>query len=96
MALDMGTSPTEVSLTDLAKRLKDALENPEALRFGEFAEIVERLHGELAMMKDHGVASTPGEDAHPLAWLANMGSDRSASEISAAEIEMLAEILAAP
>ncbi|MFA5952494.1 MAG: hypothetical protein WC807_19680 [Hyphomicrobium sp.] len=97
MALDNGTLPSsEVTLTDLAKQLKNALENPAALRFGEFAEIVERLHGELSMMKAHGVASTADDNAQPFAWLAHEASDRSGSEISAAEIEMLAEILAAP
>ena len=41
------------NLMDLATRLARALENPLTVSVGAFSAIVERLHGELAMMKDH-------------------------------------------
>ncbi len=65
MAIEDAThsSIADDSLTDLAKKLVAALQKPENVNFGAFAAIVERLHGELTMMKDHEAFITTASEA---------------------------------
>lgn len=94
--------PTETSpdapaypegLQSIAEQLRAGLENPVSMKFGELLGIVQRLHGELAMMKDNqGLIQWDAEAASSdLSWLADIPLPP--STLTEVEIQMLAASL---
>jgi hypothetical protein len=59
---DTLSASAQENLMDVATRLARALENPLTVSVGAFSAIVERLHGELAIMKDHATMDFNWQD----------------------------------
>ncbi len=96
MALEDGTSfpIAEDSLTDLAKKLVTALQKPETVSIGSFASIVERLHGELTMMKDHQEFITTASDAIENDWPEPTEPGSMPAVLTPGQVEILSAVLA--
>ena len=96
MAPENGTgSPiSDDSLTDLAKKLVTALQQPEIVSIGEFAAIVERLHGELAMMKDHQEFIAPAPNAIEYDWPEPTEPGSMPAVLAPGQVEILSAVLA--
>lgn len=83
IALEAVASSAHDNLMELATRLARALENPLTVSVGAFAAIVERLHGELAMMKDYA--------AMDFDWLDLLEPRATPAELSHEQISVLAD-----
>lgn len=81
------------TLPELARRLAEALQNPNEVQVGEFAHLLERLNGELTLMKDQQATLESAETEADADWLAMLEALPATGEVDQRDVDCLARLL---